>query len=423
VGKLTAKGVEKERALGYHGDGDGLWLQVTAAPGYDPNAPESKHVSKSWILRYRFADRQREMGLGSAKLLGLGDARTEARKYLRMARIDGIDPIEARRAARATQAVERAKLVTFRQAATSYIAAKKAGWKNPKQEAQWTSSLKAYAYPLLGDLPVRDIDTGLVMKVLEPIWSEVPETASRVRGRIESVLDWAKVRGHRDGENPARWRGHLQHQLAPRFKVKAVVNHPALPYRDMFQFWEALAARGGMAAEALRFAILTAARSGEVFGATWKEIDLKARAWVIPADRMKAAKEHKVALSARAVELLERLEPLKRDGDSFVFPGQVKGKPLSSMAMLMLLRKMKRDDVTAHGFRSSFRDWAAETTAYPGEMVEMALAHAIGNKVEAAYRRGDMFERRRRLMDDWATYCTSKPGEGGNVVSIREAAQ
>jgi integrase len=264
-----------------------------------------------------------------------------------------------------------------------------------------------------------DVDTGMVLKALEPIWATKPETASRVRGRIEAVLDWSKARGYREGENPARWRGHLDKLLPARRKVRKVEHHAALPYAELPTFMADLRKREGIGARALEFAILTAARTGEVIGATWAEIDLETRLWTIPADRMKGRRQHRVPLSDRAIEILAALPRIQ--GNEFVFPGARDGKPLSNMAMLKTLERMGRDDLTSHGFRSSFRDWAAETTGYPGDLVEMALAHVVSNATEAAYRRGDMFDKRRRLMDDWAAYCAAPPRQG-KVLPMRGKA-
>ena len=294
------------------------------------------------------------------------------------------------------------------------IASHEAAWKNPKHRAQWKATLATYAYPVFGDLSVSAIDTVLVQKVLDPIWSTKTETAGRVRGRMEAVLDWAKVRGYREGENPARWRGHLDKLLPNRRKVRAVKNHAALPYSKLPAFTAELRERTGVSAKALEFAILTAARTSKVIGATWSEIDLRSGVWTIPAHRMKAGKEHRVPLTDRALEILRSLP---REGD-FVFMGGRAGKPLSNMALLELMRGMNPGFVP-HGFRSTFRDWAADTTAYPSEVVEVALAHAIESKVEAAYRRGDLFEKRRRLMADWARFCGSPAEWRDNVHAIR----
>jgi integrase len=266
---------------------------------------------------------------------------------------------------------------------------------------------------------VQAIATGLVCKVLEPIWKAKPETAGRVRGRIEAILDWAKVRGYRAGENPARWRGHLDKLLPARAKVAKIEHHAALPYGELPSFMATLRTQGGVAARALEFAILTAARTGETLGAKWSELKLGERVWIVPADRMKAGKEHRVPLSARAIAILEDMHKLRHSDDDFVFPGGKTGRPLSNMAFLMLLRRMDRDDLTAHGFRSSFRDWASERTGFPSEVAEMALAHAVGDKVQAAYRRGDLFDKRRKLMDAWGEFC-NKPGENTqNIVQLR----
>jgi len=369
-----------------YADGGGLYLQI------------SRTGTKSWIFRFAMEGREREMGLGPFHTIGLSDARllaTEARKL----KLKGEDPIEARKAERQAKRLDDARAMTFKQAADAYIKANKAGWKNAKHAAQWEATLAAYADPIFGALPVAAVDTGLVMKALEAIWTEKPETASRLRGRVESVLDWAAARGYRKGENPARWRGHLEKLLPARSKVKAVEHHAALPYGELPRFMAALRDQAGNGARALEFAILTAARTGEVIGATWDEIDLDAETWTVPRERMKAKREHRVFLSDSAVAVLKPLKEAARS--SYVFPGGKDGKPLSNMAMLTTLKRMKRDDLTTHGFRSTFRDWAAEITDYPSEVVEMALAHVVTNKVEAAYRRGDLFEKRKGLMRAW----------------------
>jgi integrase len=370
-----------------HGDGGGLWLCVTSK------------FAASWVFRYSLAGRAREMGLGSLADVSLTAARertTEARRL----RAGGTDPIEERDRQAAAARLEAAKAITFRDAAERYIAAHKAGWKNAVHAAQWPATLDAYAYPLIGKLPVAAVDVGLVAKILEPIWTAKPETASRLRGRIEAILDWAKARGYREGENPARWRGHLQNLFPRRSKVKRTKHHPALPYSELPAFMRALEAQPGQAARALRFLILTAARTGEVIGATGAEIDRRASLWTVPSDRMKAGKEHRAPLSPEALALL----PNALEADTPLFAGP-NGKPLSNMAMLSLLRRMKRADVTVHGFRSAFRDWIAEQTDYPAEVAEMALAHTVSHKVEAAYRRGDLLEKRYALARDWAAFC------------------
>ena len=402
----------ERRHIGMHSDGGGLYLQVTASGG------------KSWLYCYMLNGKSREMGLGPLSSVGLADARKLAAEC-RQKRALGIDPIDARKAERAKAAVEAARSMTFKEAARSYIDAHKGSWRNAKHAAQWESTLETYAYPVLGPLPVQDITVSHVLKVIEPFWTTKTETASRVRGRIEAVLDWATVREYRNGDNPARWRGHLSEVLPARSRVQRVEHHAALLYAEMGAFMEALHAQQGIAARALEFAILTAARTNEVIGATWAEFDLKEVVWIVPAARMKAGREHRVPLSARAAAILSEMGKLAKVGKArgetpmYVFPGAKPGKPLSNMAMLALLKRMGRSDLTAHGFRSTFRDWAAELTAYPHEVAEMALAHTISNKVEAAYRRGDMFERRRRLMDDWAKFCSTPAPQGSKVTPLQ----
>ncbi len=336
----------------------------------------------------------------------------------------GIDPIEARNAAHHKTALETAKAVTFKQAAERYIDRHKAEWRNVKHAQQWRNTLTTYAYPEIGHLSVQAIERSLILKVLEPIWTKKPETASRVRGRIEKVLDDAQSRGERDGENPARWGGHLENSLPNRTKVRRVEHHAALAYAELGGFVKSLRKENGVAARALEFLIFTAARTGEVIGARWLEVDLAVALWTIPLERMKAGKEHRIPLSAPAMAILKELNrarPVGASDDAFVFPGGRPGQPLSNMALLAVLKRMERTDVTSHGFRSTFRDWSAERTNYPAEVAEMALAHTVGDKVEAAYRRGDLFDKRRRLMIDWARFCnTEKPG--GAVVELRKRA-
>jgi integrase len=409
TGRLTALAVERatgtHRKIGLLADGGGLYLQITPR-------------GASWVYRFMLAGKAREMGLGPLALYSLQEARSKALDARRL-RHQGIDPIEARIATRARQRLDEAKAMTFSQCATAYITAHRAGWRNAKHAGQWETTLATYAEPIIGALPAQAIDTALVMKVLEqhvdgaPLWTARAETASRLRGRIESILDWAKVRGYREGENPARWRGHLDHLLPSRAKVSKVKHLAALPYAEMSAFMAKLRGQDGTAARALEFTILTAARSGETIGATWGEINWKDKVWTVPGSRMKAGNEHRVPLSDRALAILENLKPAPINAGedaAFVFAGGKAGRPLSNMALLMLLRRMDRDGLTVHGFRSAFRDWAAERTNFPAEVVEMALAHVVGNKVEAAYRRSDLFERRRRLVAEWAKFCTT-PGQ------------
>ena len=394
--KLTARFVQTvKHPPKWHSDGAGLYLRVT------------KDGNKSWVFVFPFPGYKspREMGLGSYPAVTLEKARQfadEARQDVR----NGLDPIEKKKVHRESAALERSKAMTFDQCATSYIESNRAGWKNDKHASQWQNTLETYASPIIGNLAVASIDTGHVLKVLEldQLWATKPETASRLRGRIEAVLGWATVRGYRKGDNPAAWRNHLDKVLPARSAVAKVEHHPALPYAEIGSFIENLRAQAGVAPRALQFAILTAARSGEVLGATWQEFDLDKGIWTIPAERMKAKKEHCIPLSARALEIVNELLPLKTGDASPVFQGKG-GKALSNMAMLAVLKRMKRADMTTHGFRSTFRDWAGETTAYPREVIEHALAHQLKDKAEAAYARGTLFTKRRRLMDDWAKYC------------------
>src|SRR5262245_4590913 len=405
TGRLTALKVARAKRPGMYADGGGLYLQVTEG-------------GASWIYRYMLNGRAHEMGLGPLALYGLSEARAKALDARRL-RHEGVDPIEARRAARAQQRLDAAKAITFMECAEAYIKAHSAGWRNGKHAAQWSATLATYAEPIIGNLSVQAIDTALVLKVLEPIWTAKSETAGRVRGRIESILDWATAREYRQGENPARWRGHLDKLLPARGKVRNVVHHAALPYAELPGFLIELREQEGIAARSLEFAILTAARTGETIFARWSELNLLDKTWTVPAARMKARREHRVPLSARALAILAEMQAHRAGDDAFVFPGGKTRKPLSNMAFLMLLRRMKRDDLTAHGFRATFKTWASERTSFQNEIVEAALAHVIGSKVEQAYRRGDMFEKRRRLMDAWATFCMTAPVERGQVVAMQ----
>lgn len=421
LNKLSARFVQTVKfPPKWHSDGAGLYLRVT------------KEGNKSWVFIYPHPKKtgtQREMGFGSFSGVSLEEARRladRARQELR----DGIDPIEQKKATKQAKTLELAKAMTFDECAAAYIEANRAGWKNDKHAGQWETTLATYASPIIGKLPVADIDKGLVLKVLESIWTEKAETASRLRGRIESVLDWATAREYRSGNNPARWKGHLDKILPKRSKVAKVVHHPALPYTRIGVFMVELRKQTGMGAPALEFAILTAARSGEVRGATWGEIDMEGKRWIIPAERMKAGKEHHIPLSDAALDLLKRLPG--RAESELVFPAP-RGGVLSDMTLTAVLRRMQGDDapiwtdtageaITAHGFRSTFRDWAGETTAYPREVIEHALAHQLKDKAEAAYQRGSLLDKRSRLMADWAAYCnTVKAGEGETVVPIRKS--
>lgn len=399
----------KNAKPGSHVDGGGLRLLVK-----DSGA-------KSWVYRFMLNGKTRDIGLGpaaGADAIALSTARDLA-SALRLKVKAGTDPLEERQreAAEALAAAQAAQVagMSFKAVAETYIATNEGSWRNDKHRQQWKNTLASYVYPVIGDLPIAEVGTAHVLKILEPIWKDKAETASRVRGRMETILDAAKARGYREGENPARWRGHIAQILPARSRLTRG-HHKAMPYEAIPPFVGALHNREAVAALALEFTILTAARTGEVIGAQWDEVDLGKAIWTIPASRMKAGKEHRVPLSPRAVEILEVTQAL---GKEWLFPA-IKGGAMSGMAMTMLLRRMKVD-VTVHGFRSGFRDWSAECTGYAHEVAEMALAHTIENKVERAYRRGDLFDKRRRLMTDWATYCASGGAAGGNVTPIRKA--
>ncbi len=387
IGWLAALTVGRATKPGMYADGGGLYLQV------------SHEGARSWIFRYRAGGRTtpRDMGLGSLITVTLAEAREKAR-VARGQLLDGADPIEARRTARA----KTTKFMTFKECAAAYIEAHQPGWRNEKHTEQWRVSLETYAYPSLGSFSVQAVDVDLVMKVLEPIWNEKTETAARIRGRIEAILDWAHTRGLREGDNPARWRGHLENLLPARNRVAKPRHHPALPFAEVGAFVAQLRQEQGIAARGLEFLILTAARTSEVTGATPAEVNRQKSLWTVPADRIKAGREHRVPLSARALEILEEAGSASV---SYLFPGGRRGQPLSESAFRALLHRMDRPDLTAHGFRSTFRDWASERTRYPHEVAEMALAHTIPSGVERAYRRGDLFAKRARMMSDWARFC------------------
>jgi integrase len=406
VDLLSAAKVKSLKEPGDYLDGRGLYLQVR------------NETSKSWLLKFSLHKRAREMGLGSAFDFSLADAR-ERRDELRKLIKQGIDPIEQRRADEAARALERAKAITFKEAAARYIAANRAGWKNIKHAAQWEATLKTYAYPVIGALSVQAIDTALVMKVLDPIWSTKSETASRVRGRIESVIDSAKARGEYVGENPARWKGHLENLLPKRSRVSKVRNHPALPYAELPAFMQDLRSREGIAAAALEFQILTAARPGNALAARWAEFDRKAAVWTIAGEHMKNSEEHRVPLSAAALAVLDRMEKIRNGEYVFYSPGT--RRPLSDAATGAVLDRMGRHDIVPHGFRSTFRDWAAER-GYQDAVAEAALAHTVPDAVVAAYRRTTFFELRKQLMDDWATFAASDPARSADVLTFTPIA-
>jgi integrase len=398
IHRLTALKVTRAKREGLHCDGGGLYLRVAAGG------------SKSWVFRYNVGGRLRDHGLGPLHTISLAEAREKALQCRKL-RLEGIDPIAQRQASRAATRAAEAHAATFRECAIAFMKSHEAKWKNGKSLEQWQQSLADYVYPIFGDLPLSLIDTPHVMKVLRPIWYEKPETASRVRGRIEMILDYARVEGFRTGENPARWDGHIKHLLPERSKVQRVKHLEALPHAEVGALMAKLRQREDIAARALEFLTLTAARLGELRHATWSEIDLTAKTWTVPADRMKAGREHKIPLSPRAVAVLQAMP---RRGD-YVFSGR--NGPIGNHVLPELLQRLTGTGATAHGMRSTFRDWAAERTSFPREVAEAALAHAVPSQVEAAYKRTDFFDRRRRLMDAWADFC-AKPAAGGKVVPI-----
>ncbi|WP_127089050.1 tyrosine-type recombinase/integrase [Aquabacter cavernae] len=401
INKLTARSVAALSKPGRHSDGGGLYLVV------EPKG------AKRWVFLFRWSGKLKEMGFGGVSAVSLANAREKAataRKVLDAGR----NPIEVRKAA----ASEEAARITFGTFADQLVDDIKSGFRNEKHRWQWKHTLEVYAAKLR-EVPLDEVSTEKVLEVLQPLWQSKQETASRLRGRIERVLDAAKAKGLRSGENPARWRGHLDALLPSRKKLQRG-HHPAMPYAEVPAFIQELRERSAVAALMMEFAILSASRTGEVVGAKWSEIDRKARVWTVPPERMKAGKEHRVPLGPRALEILATVEPLRAEGD-YVFPGPRKGKPFSNMAMLALLKKrMERPDITVHGFRSSFRDWAGECTSFPREVAEAALAHVVGDEVERAYRRGDALEKRRNLMLAWEEFITSANTDD-KVVPLRVA--
>ncbi|BBU69368.1 tyrosine-type recombinase/integrase [Fluviibacter phosphoraccumulans] len=405
LGALAVAGISR-RGINFVGDVTGLGLNVTETG------------SRSWILRYQINGKRKDMGLGGYPSVTLAEAKDRARQA-RTKIAQGIDPILEAKSARSRLIAEQSQAVTFKEAAALYIKAQRDGWRNAKHAQQWENTIKLYATPKIGSTLVRDLNLTQIMGVLDPIWRTKTETATRLRGRLECIIDWAIVRGYRTGSNPAKWKGCLDKLLPAPNKVAKTAHHKALPYQDAPAFMATLKVHDGIGARALEFAILTATRSGEVRGATWAEFDLDNALWVIPANRMKASKEHRVPLSDSAMAILSSLKATAFC--EYVFPsshkpksGTAKGKPLSDMTLSAVLRRMNVNAVP-HGFRSTFRDWCAETTDYPNEVAEMALAHAVGNKVEAAYRRGDLFDKRKCLMQDWAKYLTNiQEKDGGH---------
>jgi integrase len=418
-GNYKSLGLPKGRRTHFYCDGGGLYMQVTQG---------AAELCRSWVFRYalkgQFVERDgkrwqptRYMGLGPIADIPLNEARELARECRNLVR-EGRDPIDDRDRRVAENLAAKAAVVTFDECANEYIREHHESWKNEKHRAQWQSTLKTYASPVLGRMSVADIELAHVMRVIGPIWKTKTETATRLRGRIESILAWATVSGFRTGDNPARWDGWLEKRLPKPSEVRTVQHHAAIDYREMPTFIVELRKREGVAALALEFTILTAARSGEVRGMTWGELRLGEKLWVVPADRMKGSREHRVPLCQRARAILEQVKSLApgKDPNSNVFPGSG-GKPLSDMTLTAVLRRMGRPELTAHGFRSSFRDWAGNETEFARELAEAALAHIVGDKAEQAYRRSDGLDKRRRLMDAWADYCEGK--QPGKVVKLR----
>jgi integrase len=406
LSKLSVAKITKLTKRGAYADGGNLYLQVSA---YD---------TKAWVFRYMVAGRARNMGLGPLALVSLKEARERAAECRRLL-WQGVDPIEAKQAKRTAARIEAAKTVTFGWCVDQYIKQHEVKWTNVKHRDQWHDTLHDHA-ALLCKLPVASVDTALVLKVLEPIWTETPETASRLRGRIERVLAWATVSGYRQGDNPARWVGHLREVLPSKNQLKAIEHHRALPYAEVPAFMAALRKQDGVTARALEFAVLNANRTGEVRYAVWDEIDFAAKVWTVPAARMKGRIEHRIPLSDRALEILRGLP--REDGSPYVFPGSAAREPVGSKAMSRLLDRLTANGYTVHGFRSSFRDWCEERTNFR-HLAERCLAHTEKDKVKAAYQRGDLLDKRRVVMAAWAKYCESTPvTTTGSVTAIRKAS-
>jgi integrase len=407
LNKLSPAKVRSVSKPGMHADGGNLWLHV------------SPTGVKSWIFRYMLHGRSRDMGIGPLHTVGLAEARERAR-VARQLVLDAVDPIEHRNADREAKRVAVASAVTFETAATQYIRSHEAGWKGGADHARtWRQTLVAYVYPVIGKLPVAAVDTGHVTKILEPIWTTVPTAAAKTRARIEAILDFARVRGWRDGANPAAWKGHLSEILPSTEKVRATRHHAALAWREIAVFMEDLKKRQTVSSLALRFLILTAARPSEACEAEWSEVDIDHALWTVPAARMKAEREHRVPLSSEALAVLRELEPMRQTGTAFVFPG-LKGKPLSRFAMGHLMQRVMGRTETVHGFRSTFRDWCGDHNV-PADIAEASLAHAAGDATVVAYARSDLLERRRRLMQQWGEFC-SRAFVAGEVVELRRGS-
>jgi len=408
---LSATFVKKTTRPGKYPDGGNLYLQVAESARRDGSIVKTK----SWAFRYSRFGKDTWLGLGAYPDVTLKAAR-EAALALRRKKHAGVDPLTDKQLRRRAILTEQENMLSFGDCAKQYVDSQAAGWSNPKHIAQWRSTLTNIAGPVFGHLPVEQVDTSLVLRCLEPIWIKKTETANRLRGRIESVLDWSTVRGYRKGDNPARWRGHLDKLLPRPTRVAKIKHHPALPYAEAGEFMAALRQEEGIAARALEFSILTASRTAEVIRAKWSEFDLDAETWIVPAERMKAKREHRVPLSPAAIKVLQSV---KGHSKKFVFPGHKRGSHLSNGGMLAVLKRLDRKDITVHGFRSTFRDWCAESTNFASDVAEMALAHTLRDKTEAAYRRGDLFNKRRKLMDEWARYC-GKSQAKADVTPIRK---
>ncbi|MCC3304203.1 tyrosine-type recombinase/integrase [Sneathiella sp. HT1-7] len=406
MNKLSAVQIKALSGRGRYADGGNLYFQI------------SEFGTKAWIFRFTRNKKSRSMGLGPYPDISLAKAREMAQECREKVR-NGLDPIEERKAARQALYADTAKTITFRECADKYIDARSPEWKNIKHLRQWSATLEKYVFPVFGALPVKDVDMGLVLKALEPIWTTKTETASRVRQRIEKILDWAKVRKYREGENPARWHGNLDMVLPSPSKIQKIEHFKALPYEDVAAFVSLLRKKDSYSAMGLELIILTACRTGSLINAKWEDFNFDKKEWIIPAENMKAGKEHRVPLSPAVIAVLEKLLAVRQN--EYVLPGANGKGHASNMALLQLIKRMGYGGrVTPHGFRSTFKDWASERTAYPNEVSEMALAHSVGNKVEAAYRRGDLFDKRKRIMDDWAEYCSKPESENvNNVIEIR----
>ena len=402
IHKLSVVKINALKAQGTYGDGGGLYLRVKDGG------------SKSWVFRFAIAGRKREAGLGRYPAVGLAAAREHAEECRRLV-AGGVDPIERRKEECEAKRTATAKAITFEACAKAYITAHEPAWRNEKHRRQWHTTLGQYVYPKIGALPVAAIDTAGVLNVLMPIWTAKPETASRVRGRIELVLDWATVQGYRDGANPARWRGHLQHTLPAKRKLQPVTHLAALPFDEIGTLMAALREQTSIGTRALELLILTATRTGETLGARWDEIDIDNMMWTIPRTRMKGGREHRVPLSARSIAILKEMAEIRQN--EFIFPGMKQGRSLTETTLRAVLRRLGYSSITVHGFRSTFRDWAGECTSVPREIAEAALAHVTGNAVERAYRRGDAFEKRRVLMQQWGTFCERR--ESAKVIPLR----